>query len=85
MPGLAHVFDSSSEIHGSLHASPDGFDARLAVAFARDKAAEHRDEPYHFVQSRRFVGRSLLVEDEGGLPFIGLEQQPGIEVRANSA
>lgn len=84
MLSFAHVLDTRSEVHDLLHASPDGFDARVAVAFAREETAEHGDEPYHFVQPRRFVGRGLFVEDEGGLPFIGLEQQPGIEVRASS-
>jgi hypothetical protein len=49
------------------------------------EAAEPGDEPYHFIQLRRFVGRGLLVEDEGGLPFIGLKQHSGIEVRAGAA
>lgn len=53
------------------------FDARFGVALSREKATEHRDEPYHFVQSRRFVGWLILVENEGALPFIGLKQQSG--------
>lgn len=37
---LAHVPDASNEVHDSLHAEPDGFDAKLAVSFAREEAAQ---------------------------------------------
>ncbi len=39
MLNLAHVPDASNEVRYPLHAWPDGFDARLAVAFARERAA----------------------------------------------
>ncbi len=73
-----------NEVHDSLLAWPDGFDARLAIAFAREEATEPDDERYHFIELRRFVGRGPL-EDERGLPLIGLKQQSGIKVRAGTA
>ena len=45
MLNLAHVPDASNEVRDSLHAWPDGFDAGLAIAFAREEAAEPGDEP----------------------------------------
>jgi hypothetical protein len=44
-----------------------------------------RSPPAPILSSSGVAANAMTVEDEGGLPFLGLEQQSGIEVRAGSA
>ena len=72
LPRIASPFDEDGDL---LEAQPDGFGAWLAIVSAGQEAAALGDQAQHGVQGwHRFRDR-LLVENEGGAPLIGLEQE----------
>lgn len=72
---LACEPDTSGEVHHTLQALPDGFDARFAVAFAGKEAAEHRHKRNHLIEARYFIRRGFLFKHEGRAPLIRLEKR----------
>ena len=48
---LTDELETDDTVHDALQPDPDGFDARLAVAFARQEAAEHGHQSQDLVES----------------------------------
>ena len=82
---LTHELETDDAVHDALEADPDGFDAWLAVAFARQEAAEHGDQSQDLIESGPVSRRLLLVEEIGGMPFILVEEHVGGQVRTGPA
>ncbi len=72
---LASESDPCGEIHDALEAESNGLHARLAIALARQEAAEHGHQAHHLVQSEWGLGHLLPIQDIRRLPLIPLEQQ----------
>ena len=60
---LSRESDPCGEIHDALEAKPNGLHARLAIAPARQEAAEHGHQAHHLVEPRRSLGHLLPVQD----------------------
>jgi hypothetical protein len=65
-------------------AQPDRLDARFAVALASEESAHARNLTQYLVQPR-LVWREFVVQQVGGLNFVRIEEQIGIEGGAGSA
>ena len=82
---LTDELETDDAVHDALQPDPDRFDARLAVAFARQETAEHGHQSQDLVESWWVSRRLLLVEEIGGMPFILVEEQVGGQVRTRPA
>jgi hypothetical protein len=56
-----------------LQTDPNGFHARLAIAFAAKKSAKSRYQANNLIEARRRFGDRLIRQNIGGLPFIAVE------------
>lgn len=75
---------SSRVLHDPLQPNPDRLHSGLAVALAPEKPAQRGHKAHDLVERRRCLGRSALVEDEGRLPLVTLEQQLGFQIRTGA-
>ena len=71
-----HAF---GEVPHPLQPEPERLHPGLAIAFAPEKTAETGDEADDGVELGCLLGLTLLGKDVGRLPFLGREQQRGVE------
>ena len=74
---LAREPDASGEIKDTLHAQPDGLDARLTIARSGQKAAQPGDQTSHLIERRRFVDDEAGVVTLHDAMHIGIATQTG--------
>lgn len=74
-PGPAHVAHPSHKRRYVLQPQPDRLGARLSIALAGQKTTPLCDQSQHRIELRNPLGWLFLVQDERGLPLVGLKQQ----------
>lgn len=67
-----------------IEPAPDRFCARFAVALAAEEAAHLRGQPYDFIHGWRIDRHFLFCHQMGTAYFVGVEEQPGTQVRTGS-
>ena len=66
--------EGGGDVVQALQAAPEGLGTGLAVGFAGEETAELGDQEDHLAERRRLRRRRLAgVEDDQGLPLLGLE------------
>lgn len=79
----AHRLKASDEAAEAFKALPEGFDAGLAGAFTREKAAKHGDAADHLAHGGRLFGWRFPGREPGRLPFERVKYRYGRQVGLN--
>jgi hypothetical protein len=79
-----HCLKASDEAAEAFKALPERFDARLTVAFAREKATEYGDAADDLAHGRRLLGWRFFGREPGRLPFVRIKYRDGRLIGMNA-
>jgi hypothetical protein len=82
---FARVASFQGEISDSLQPEPERLDTGFAVALASEESARCGDPSDHLIECGRHCGDGLFPQHAGRLPFVGLEERLGWQIRTRAA